>query len=206
MEKQKLDILNTATGLFTKLGLRSVSIDDVCKKIHISKKTFYQYFKQKEQLIEEVLNNIHSNKKIFDCWAEDKDKNIIELLMESDQSIRNSSAEKEKKNFTFYYDLEKYYPKIFHKQIDLGKKQSMEMMSKIINRGINENLFRHDIDIDLASEYISLQFQTMMEIKRNQKKMTHQQMFDFLRDIVIRILANENGMKFYTEKYNNNKK
>ncbi len=48
-------ILKTASDLFLKYGLRSVSIDDICNELHISKKTFYAHFKQKEELVESLL-------------------------------------------------------------------------------------------------------------------------------------------------------
>lgn len=206
MDKLKSDILNTARTLFTKYGLRSVSIDDVCKQLRISKKTFYLYFKQKEELIEQVVINIHeqSKNKSIDCWDKEKNKNIIDLLMNSDKGIKDS-ADEEKKNFTLYYDLEKYYPQIFEEELERGQKERIEIMTKIIKRGIAEKLFRSDLNIDLMSQYISLQFKTMMTIRRNKKKIAHQQLFDLLLDIVVRVLANEKGMEYYLTNYYNKK-
>lgn len=45
----------TANGLFSKDGVREVSIDDICRKLCISKKTFYQYYAQKEDLVADVV-------------------------------------------------------------------------------------------------------------------------------------------------------
>ena len=54
----KNEILKTAGELFFKYGLRSVSIDDICNEMHISKKTFYVHFKQKDELVECLLTSI----------------------------------------------------------------------------------------------------------------------------------------------------
>ena len=207
MEDVKLEIIQTATDLFMKFGLRSVSVDDVCRQMHISKKTFYSYFKRKEKLIEAVLDQVHSKIKTncFDSEEDISGKNIIELLMESDPPMK-STTEAKNKNFSFYYDLEKYYPRVFNKQVKLIKNENIKIISLIIQRGIEEDLFRKDIDMDIAPEYIAMQFQAGMEIQRNQKKTTHQQILNFFKDVMIRILVNEKGLSFYNKTYYNKTK
>ena len=54
-EDQKVHIIKTAGELFFRLGIRSVSIDDICSELGMSKKTFYVYFASKDELIEELL-------------------------------------------------------------------------------------------------------------------------------------------------------
>ena len=48
-------ILETATAKMTVAGVRSVSIDDICRELGISKKTFYVYFESEDQLLEAFL-------------------------------------------------------------------------------------------------------------------------------------------------------
>ena len=50
-------ILKKSSDLFFKHGFRSVSIDDICSELRISKKTFYKYFSQKDLLIERILKD-----------------------------------------------------------------------------------------------------------------------------------------------------
>ena len=59
MNKQKKDILKTASGLFSKYGLKSVSIDDICSGLGISKKTFYNYFKHNCNNIKDLLMRLN---------------------------------------------------------------------------------------------------------------------------------------------------
>ena len=54
-EDQKCNIIKTAGNLFFRLGIRSVSIDDICRELGMSKKTFYVYFESKDALIEQML-------------------------------------------------------------------------------------------------------------------------------------------------------
>lgn len=57
-ENQKLHIIKTAGEMFFRLGIRSVSIDDICRELGMSKKTFYVYFPSKDELVAQLL---HSN-------------------------------------------------------------------------------------------------------------------------------------------------
>ena len=55
MNDQRIHIIKTAGELFFRLGIRSVSIDDICRELGMSKKTFYVYFESKDALIEQML-------------------------------------------------------------------------------------------------------------------------------------------------------
>ncbi len=54
-EDNQKQILKTAGEMFFRLGVRSVSIDDICHELGMSKKTFYVYFASKEELIDRML-------------------------------------------------------------------------------------------------------------------------------------------------------
>jgi len=203
MERIKSDIINTASDLFKKYGLRSVSIDDVCKELHISKKTFYNYFKQKEQLIEEAICLFHEeskNKHKFP-WVEFGEKNIIDILMDYDKSFK-TTMEQNKKYFALYYDLEKYYPLILQRRLENTRKDREGMIKAMILKGLEEKVFREDIDIDPMVEYIALQVQTMLNLT-DKKNSDLYQRFRFFKDLLIRILANEKGMDYYLKNYYN---
>ncbi len=51
----KVRIRQKADELFTKYGIRSVSMDDIANALGMSKKTIYQYFVDKDELVEAVL-------------------------------------------------------------------------------------------------------------------------------------------------------
>ena len=50
-------ILSTAENLFMEYGVKSITMDDIARKIAISKKTIYQFFRDKDSLILEVTKN-----------------------------------------------------------------------------------------------------------------------------------------------------
>ena len=71
-DDQRCNIIKTAGELFFRLGIRSISIDDICRELGMSKKTFYVYFASKDELIEQMLvANIR--------YMEDKMKELLEV-------------------------------------------------------------------------------------------------------------------------------
>ena len=202
MEKIKSDILNTAATLFRKGGLRSVSIDDVCKELRISKKTFYNYFKNKEELIEQILNNLHKENKTKHSWNYEEGINSIDRLMEFGKKIK-FDAEENKKHISMLFDLEKYYPKIFQKHVDMMREIRYEAMKNFIKKGLHEGVFRQDLDVDFTALFIASQFGNLKNFIQDKKRKDFLRAFYFFRDVIIRILANKKGMDYYLKNYYN---
>ncbi len=203
MEDVKAQILTTASRLFLQYGLRSVTIDDVCNEVHISKKTFYNYFRQKEDLIDTVLfqfldlanDRKNRNKSIFD----DLSLNAIDKIVlafkhwKQDSSIQHS--------LTLMYDLVKYYPKINTKIAEHQEQKAKESFKKWIQQGVEEGLIRSDVSIDLLTTYMYFQFSKAFSELIGKLEVGVSPTIEFLLDSNIRVLVSEKGYRYYQEKY-----
>ena len=58
MNDVREDILQVAIKRMQQVGIRSVSIDDICHELGMSKKTFYVYFASKDDLVQAILHNM----------------------------------------------------------------------------------------------------------------------------------------------------
>ena len=52
----KTRIITESKALFLKLGIRSVSMDDIANQLGISKKTIYQLFADKDELVDNIID------------------------------------------------------------------------------------------------------------------------------------------------------
>jgi len=194
----RTNIKKTAAKLFLKYGLRSVSIDDICNELHISKKTFYTQFSQKEALIESVLME-HNEKQLKKqgnrynpCQSEG---NAIDHLMKVSEF---HSSTKNDKFVSFFYDLTKYYPEIHKRMSQHNQKQIGESVRQNILVGIQEDLFRSDIDIESMTRFLSVQFITVMNLNTNKiSKASLLRSIEFVMDVYVRILCNRKGLEYY---------
>ena len=146
MENQKQKILKAAHALFFQCGTRSVSMDDISRNLSISKKTLYQYFKNKNELIENVLNWDLKNPR-FNFKAEKyKDLNAIDCYWEFHQFVLEILQQP---HHSFEFDLQKYHPELARdfkaKKLELFKADLLVN----INQGVEEGLYRDNFNNEI---------------------------------------------------------
>ena len=201
MEDLTLQITKTAEAKFMQFGLRSVSIDDICNELRISKKTFYQIFPKKEDLIKAVL--IYQSKDVLGKFYKmHEERNAIDTLI---------LMIKEAKNYTnyipspFYYDLEKYYPTLFTQYQERKSERIRENFEQNLHRGIAEGYYREDMDVELISRFHALQLTaSYKELLADFPKKSKKQIIGFYIDLIVRLITNENGLKYVEEEIKKN--
>ncbi len=149
MENQKQQIIKTAGEMFFRLGIRSVSIDDICRELGMSKKTFYVYFAGKDELVAQLLQ---SN---MDCMAV-KLRELLELhdfrkLVTT--LLRRQQAEKNdvRRVPQLVYDLKKYYPKQFAEFQKNTFRVQKEYLQAYLEQGLHDGYVRSDLNIELTA-------------------------------------------------------
>ena len=109
-------ILDTAGEMFMRCGLRSVSIDDICNRIHISKKTFYMHFRSKEELIEALLGSMRKQREA-QVAVTNRSSNAIDIAMHEISEARTNNAND--LFYNFFYDLRKFCFFVVHKSLSV---------------------------------------------------------------------------------------
>ena len=203
MDSQQESIIQTAGKMFYQLGIRNVSIDEICAELRISKKTFYAHFPQKEDLVEAIITYENENTK--EKFAKNlKNKNAIDALI---YIVREIKKQNDCQPHALWYDVKKYYPKVFEK-FDEEKKQSIKVgFEHNLRQGIIEGYYRNDIDVEMVSIFHSIHLKTTFEqMERTQKKFSKKRVLDFFIDLIIHLIANEKGLKYLEEHYLNEEK
>jgi len=202
MDTLQNDILKTATELFCKYGLRNVTIDDICTELRISKKTFYTYFKQKEDLILQMVEDMHHKKteKEKKLIAPDDNKNTIDRAMDIVHLIKNNSGDKMQ---NLFYELNKYYPNVHARIMEQQQQQTIAFFTKNIEKGIEEGIFRDNLDVEMTAQFLSTQFRSALDSSKETSKRKFQSVFEFMIDVYIRIVTNDKGFNYYKENYTN---
>jgi len=143
-------IQTKADEMFMRYGIRSVSMDDIAAQLAVSKKTLYQYFDDKDKLVDAVVDT-ELKKGQCDCQVclqQSKDA-IHELFLTMEQiaeQFRNM-------NPMVLFDLEKFHPASFQKFLKHKNEFLLDVIRKNIERGIAEELFRPEINVDVMSRY-----------------------------------------------------
>ena len=106
----KTQILEKAEDLFLRYGLKSVTMEDIARKLGVSKKTIYQYVDNKTDLISKImLAHIEEEKAMMEAAKNSSEDAIGEMFAVARyalQQLRQLSP-------TLMYDLQKYYSNIW---------------------------------------------------------------------------------------------
>lgn len=146
----KQRIIEKSSRLFLQYGIRSVSMDEIASNAGVSKKTIYQYFKDKNSLVEQVVDEI-LNIEITTCEnGKSAKKNVVEEGFAGIEKISNFFNNL---NPTILFDLKKYHPSAYEKFLNYKDSYMYKTMKSTILWGIQDGLFREDINIDIIARF-----------------------------------------------------
>lgn len=136
-------------SLYSKYGIKSITMDDLCRELGISKKTLYQHVTDKQDLIRKVIDyEIELQREAMEKMFLSK-MNAIDELMHVNKQIHLSQSIHSP---TFYFDLKKYYPSIYNEWVEYKRKKLYEMIIRNLEKGVAEGLFRQDMDARVISK------------------------------------------------------
>ncbi len=139
-----------AHDLFMQYGLKNVSMDEIAKGLGISKKTIYQYYTDKDQLVEEVVKSVINENQQNCEFDRSRAKDAVhEVFLAIDRMMEMFHS----MNPSLLYDMQKNYPAAF--KIFLAHKNDYiyGVIKANIIRGIKVGLFRDDINIEVMTKY-----------------------------------------------------
>jgi len=148
--ENKERILVKAEELFMQYGIRSVSMDDIANNLGMSKKTLYQYFTDKDELVDAVVDG-HIKEIQQDCLGCKTDAgnaiheifNMMERIMEEFNNM----------NPMLLYDLEKFHFKAYRRFREHKDKFLAQVIRENIEWGIKDELYRPDINVDVMCRF-----------------------------------------------------
>ena len=197
-EKQK-QIIQGAFKMFYKYGIRSISMDDICRELCMSKKTVYQYFKNKEELVGNGLDEETIKESCQYTYIHENFPNPIDALLEVSKLTCQLLADI---NPNFIYDLKKYYPDIYKNYIDHTRTHVFNKIRENILRGIEAGLYRTDLSVDLISRLYVQKLEDIMDAEFNipKEKAAITKVFKVMFENHIRGISTAKGVKYFEEK------
>jgi len=198
VEKNEKELVENTLQLFMKLGIKSVTMDDVARHLGISKKTLYKYVEDKNDLVRKSLS--------YGCVIENDEINKICNLNQNaiDESF-------EINNYVFkhirlihpsiVFDLHKYHPEAWKEFRENKKSQINQCYMDNIAKGIKEGLYRKDINGEIVTKFYTSRFEVMFDqdlfpMDRFDPAETYLEIFRYH----IRGIASEKGLEYLSKK------
>jgi TetR/AcrR family transcriptional regulator, cholesterol catabolism regulator len=139
-------IKQKAHDLFMQYGVRSVTMDEIAVQLGVSKKTLYQYYADKDELVDAVIIDVLGTNR--DNCLKDRSmaKNAIHEVFLAIDMMQEMFQDM---NPSVLFELERYYPTAFEKFIQHKYSFLYKVLTENIERGIAEELYRKDFDTEI---------------------------------------------------------
>lgn len=159
----RLRILQEAGILFSRLGIRAVTMDYIAGHLGVSKRTIYELFSDKDDLLQQAIEEgvkYHREKMV---GMINQSENVIEAIVGFSKYHHDVLG---KIHPLFMEDLEKYHNKVYRHLMESGVLKDGTVSMLILKKGVDDGTFRNDIDINLANTFL---LQTLQFCAENEK-------------------------------------
>ena len=183
-------IIDYAMCEFYKRGIKAVKMDEISRGLHVSKRTVYELFGDKEELLLAGLKESHMKMhKELETYASNKAHNVIDII---GYYYRLQMDVNGLVGVSFYEEVHRI-PRVVSYFKEEHERQREDRI-KFLHVGVEEGLFRADVNYRLMMHLIDV---SMGEIMHQQlyKKYTMQEIFDNFFLVTIRGFCTEKGGK-----------
>lgn len=143
-------IRDSARELFRRYGIRSVSMDDIATHLAMSKKTIYQFYADKDELVDAVVDNEVKHMQ-DECVL--TQKSAGDAVEEVFLTLAMAQVQLSSINPVLLFDMQKFHPRAFQKFMAHKNEFLLEIIRHNLERGIREGLYRENLDIDIIARY-----------------------------------------------------
>jgi len=169
-------ILEEAAVMFRTYGIRSVTMDMLASQMGISKRTIYEVFHDKNELLKGVLIQMAERQKEVMTRIFSESENVIDAIFKM-LDLMNDHFQK--MSPAFKMDMKRFHHDILNSPGEQNELPYYTNNSEILLRGIKEGVFRADIDLEITNK-------CMLEVARMSNDKDVFPPDDFLSEDVIR--------------------
>lgn len=141
-------IIQGGEDLFLKAGIKSVTMDDIAKHIGMSKKTIYQFFKDKNELVIALVKKKLQEDEDQMCDIISKSGNVIEEMI---NMMKCSEEIFSRINPIVIHDMQKYHPEAWHEFQNFKSAVIIHTMEELLTKGIKQGYIRPDVDVKIMA-------------------------------------------------------
>lgn len=197
-------ILQKAVEMFTKFGLRPITMDDIARELSISKKTLYKHFSNKDELVQKTVEQVFKTNSGQIKKAIELDGNAIDQLFHIDDAVCGAV---ESYDHSLQFQLQRYHPEVA-RWLEKQREQVITQTTRSnIIKGQKEGLYR----LNINAEIITLLYfhRTVLLTGHEMDPFKDFNLREVMREILIyhiRGIASTSGLEYLEDKLNKTNK
>ena len=156
-------ITDTASRLFVRHGVKTITTDRLAKELRTSKRTIYTHFEDKTALVRACLNIYHEKIRTENEEIIQTSKNAIEALGHLYDKIVKRSYEI---NPNFFSDIIHYHPGLLEESYRSTNNFAHQQIAIIAEWGIEDGIFPEDMDVEVVGKTLL----TLLKLLKDNKQ------------------------------------
>jgi len=193
-----IPMLERIREMFLELGIKNLNMDEISRKLGISKKTLYRYVDSKESLIEKIFEYENLKWNNFFEGLSQQPYNAIERLFRVSFRVHEEMKDI---NPMLMFELRKYYETVFNEYLSKKRAYILNKMRMNLEQGISEGLYRPDLNIELV---LALYVNYLVEMHNYEiaklSNITFDQVFEVMFENHIRAISTPKGVKYFEKR------
>lgn len=201
MDEKRLEILERASAVYMKYGIKSVTMDDLARELGISKKTIYKHFDDKSDLVQSIVEMKIGMEEAICTNCVQCSENAIDNLVQISKIIVEHIGTM---NPAVFFDLKKYHPEAWQLMEQHQWNFVLNQIIENVNQGIKEGLFREHLNPEIVGRlYVASIDNIFNPDIFPWPKFTFQTVYSEMIRFHIKGLVNENGLNYLQQKIQN---
>ena len=194
-------IIKKAGELFFQYGIKNISMDELASSLGMSKRTIYENFKDKEDILRSLILNLGDERNNVFSDYQAKGLNVVEVFI----NVIEIQKKMPVSNAKFLQDIYKYYPKI-SKLMQENIEKNNEFLQQFLLKGIEQGYIREDLNVGVTaflveeSTYIYIRASYLEKPPFSFSDLFYTMMINFVRGI-----STERGIKIIDTHLNSKK-
>lgn len=197
MQDKKRELILSASDIYMKYGIKSVTMDEMARQLGVSKKTLYVHVKDKNDLVEQCVLASHEEEKKHICELVESTENAIEQMLKISRFIIDQLG---RIHPSIFFDLAKYHPSAMSMMEGHKNEYICGSIEDNLEAGIKQGLYRNNMNPKIISAIYVGMVDMMMDAKllsevNKRPDEVYSEMFRYH----IRGIASEIGLEYLVE-------
>lgn len=191
-------IIQGATEQFMLYGVKSVTMDDIANALGMSKRTIYEHFTNKKELLMDVVDYVHAQQDI----EEKKMTANAETIIDEFFHLFASLDERYQRMGKFTFEVAKFFPEIYEEKYSAYHEKAIERLKGRLLKGIDQGVIIPNLNLEFTT-YMMLEMIYNVISRRKRIVQMHIPLHDAFRYTIIHLLrgfSTDKGIHIIDEK------
>ena len=157
----KARLLDSIADILIRNGIKATSMDSIASTLHISKRTLYEIFGSKAEMVTQALSALHLRMRMEHTHIFESTENVLEAILLSFLKQRDIMS---KLNVDFFSDMDSLFAeaKMHSKE---SKQEFIDNIVAMLRKGVEQGYFRDDVNLNVQCRMMLIQMESLKRME-----------------------------------------